>query len=276
MALTMPNLTDNRLVRTFAELRSASRRTVMPFLTAGYPDAETTVALLADFERRGVRICELGVPFSDPIADGPTIQATYTEAIAAGVSSRTVFDVVRRYREGGGAMAIAAMVSFSIVYRHGVEAYVAALKAAGADAMIVPDLPLDEVGAIEPAADAAGLANVLLIAPTTPPPRRVQIARSSRGFIYYVSVAGITGERDRLPEQTVSAVAELREQTDTPICVGFGISRPEMVAGVCRVADGAIVGSAILHRITDSKGAPRGELVERVGGFVGELLAPLR
>ena len=272
----MGPLADNRLVTTFAEFRAAGRRTLVPFLTAGYPDCETTVALLADLEARGVRVCELGVPFSDPIADGPTIQASYTAALSAGVTSDRVLEIVRRYRDGGGGMALAAMVSYSIVFRHGVGEYFAAAKAAGFDGMIVPDLPVDEAGAVEPLARECGLANVLLIAPTTPPARRIEIAAQSRGFLYYVSVAGITGQRDRLPAETAAAVAELRTHTDTPICVGFGISSPEMVAAVCEVADGAIVGSAIIRRITDARDAPRGELVARVGAFVCELLAPLQ
>ncbi|MGB2820324.1 MAG: tryptophan synthase subunit alpha, partial [Phycisphaerae bacterium] len=239
------------------------------------PDAATTEALLGEIEARGVRVCELGVPFSDPIADGPTIQASYTAALAAGVTSRGVLDIVRRYRDGGGGMALAAMVSYSIVFRHGVAEYVASAADAGFDAIIVPDLPLDEAAAIEPIASARAVANVLLVAPTTPPPRQLDIAARSRGFIYFVSVAGITGQRDKLPDETIAAVAELRQHTDTPVCVGFGISRPEMVAGVCKVADGAIVGSAIIRRITDSMDAGRDELVKRIGRFVSELLAPL-
>ena len=271
----MTDLESNRLVRTFAEFRAGGKRALMPFLTAGYPDLDTTVALLADFEARGVRICEVGVPFSDPIADGPTIQASYTDALVHGVTSERIFEAVRRYRDGGGEMALAAMVSFSIVFRHGVEAYLAAAREAGFDGLIVPDLPLDEAGAVAPAAAARGLANILLIAPTTAPQRRIEIARRSQGFIYYVSVAGITGERDRLPPETIGAVAELRANVETPVCVGFGISRPEMVAAVCEVADGAIVGSAIVHRINDAAGAGRSAVVARAGEFVSELLAPI-
>ncbi|HET6429099.1 MAG TPA: tryptophan synthase subunit alpha, partial [Phycisphaerae bacterium] len=147
---------------------------------------------------------------------------------------------------------------------------------AGFDGLIIPDLPLEEAGGLEPVAAAAGLANVMLIAPTTPPERRLEIARHSRGFIYYISVAGITGERAKLPEATIQAVAELRTHTETPLCVGFGISNPQTVAHVCEVADGAIVGSAIVHRITDAKGEPVDALVKRIGGFVGELIAPLQ
>jgi len=271
----MTGLDDNRLVKAFAELRAAGTQTLMPFLTAGYPDLETTEALLVDFESRGVRVCELGVPFSDPIADGPTIQASYTEALAVGMTSEKIFEMVKRYRAAGGELALVAMVSYSIVYRHGVEAYLAAAGQAGFDGFIIPDLPLDEAEEFERLTAAAGLANVMLIAPTTPPPRQLEIAAHSRGFIYFISVAGITGVRDGLPESTIEAVAELRTHTDTPVCVGFGISNAETVAHVCEVADGAIVGSAIVKRIGQADGASPQDAVKEVGEFVGELLSPL-
>lgn len=270
----MSDLKDNRFVRTFAKLRSAGAKTLMPFLTAGYPDMAATGAILTDLESRGVLICEVGFPFSDPIADGPTIQASYTDALAAGVNTDEIFRMIRDYRDGGGRMALAAMVSYSIVFRHGVEAFVAAAGRAGFDGLIVPDLPFGAGDDLAPLAASHGMCNVLLIAPTTSPQRRIAIARASSGFIYYVSVAGITGERDRLPADTVAAVAELRRHSDTPVCVGFGISNPQTVEAVCRVADGAIVGSAIIRRITDArdKNLPRDGLVEKVGDFVSDLL----
>ena len=170
------------------------------------------------------------------------------------------------------------MVSYSIVYRHGVEAYFRDAADAGFDGLIIPDLPLEEASRVGPLASEAGLCNVMLIAPTTPPKRRLQIAGHSRGFVYYVSVAGITGERNKLPEPTVAAVAELRRHTDAPVCVGFGISSAATVQTVCQVADGAIVGSAIVKRIADAKanGMRRTDIVNSVGHFVEELLAPLR
>jgi len=168
-----------------------------------------------------------------------------------------------------------AMVSFSIVFRHGDKKYISSAAEAGFDAVLIPDLPLEEAGKMESLAASQGLANVMLIAPTTPPKRQLEIAKHSRGFIYYISVAGITGERDKFPEDTIRAVADLRKHTDTPICVGFGISKPEMVATVCQVADGAIVGSALVHRIADVKDAPSDKIVKNVGDFVSELLRPL-
>jgi tryptophan synthase alpha chain len=278
----MPPLGNNRLVQAFAALHSAGRKTVVPFITAGFPDLETTAALLNEFVARGVRVCELGIPFSDPVADGPVIQSSYTQALAAGVTSDAIFETVRRFRRSGtdqrgaGEPALVAMVSYSIVFRRGVRGYLADARDAGFDGVIIPDLSLEETDPVEQAARELGICNVMLIAPTTSPRRRLEIARRSRGFIYYVSVAGITGTRDRLPEATIAAVAELRRQVDTPICVGFGISTPEMVAEACRVADGAIVGSAIVKRITEEKDKPRERMVEEVGQFVSRLLAPLR
>jgi len=273
----MGRLKGNRIVATFRQLRDRGKRALLPFLTAGYPDLATTEALLRDISSRGVRVMELGIPFSDPIADGPTIQASYTAALDAGVRSGDVFEMVRRFRSGPAAAetALIAMVSYSIVFRHGPERYLADASAAGFDGLIIPDLSLEEAGELEPMAAGRGLANVMLIAPTTPPDRRLEIARHSRGFIYFISVAGITGQREKLPESTIAAVSELRRQTDTPVCVGFGISTPEMVAGVCEAADGAIVGSAIVRRITDALDQPREKLIADVGEFVGRLLQPL-
>jgi tryptophan synthase alpha chain len=247
----------------------------MPFITAGYPDLETTEALLADFERRGVRICEIGIPFSDPIADGPIIQASFTEALERGVTVAKIFQAIRRYRVGGGKMALTAMGSYSIIFRHGPAAYIKEAAEAGFDGLIVPDLPVEEAGAIEPMLADAGMANILLIAPTTPQQRRLAIAARSQAFIYYISVAGTTGQRTSLPPETADAVAQLRKHTDTPICVGFGISSPETVESICKAADGAIVGSAIVRRITEHKNEPREALVEKVGQFVSELIKPL-
>ncbi len=278
-------MTDNNLVKTLAELRAAGRKTLLPFITAGYPNLAVTAGLLEEFESRGVRVCELGIPFSDPVADGPVIQASYTAALEGGVTGDGIFDTVRRYRAlrqstGGkrGNLALLAMVSYSIVFRRGVAKYFAAAADAGFDGLIIPDLPVEEAATVEPLASAAGLANVLLISPTTSAPRRLEIARRSRGFIYYVSIAGITGERTALPAATIAGVSELRQHTDTPICVGFGVSNADTVKQVCAVADGAIVGSAIVKRITEAaaKNADPAKLVSQVGRFVGELMSPLR
>lgn len=269
-------LENNRLIQTFAALRQAGKQTLLPFITAGYPSLDATEAVLKEFDSLGVKVCELGVPFSDPIADGPIIQASYTEALASGVTMTKIFEMARRFRSAGGKLALLAMVSYSIVFRHGPKEFAQAAAQAGFDGLIIPDLPVDESAPMERIACEAGLALVLLIAPTTPPARQIEIARHSRGFIYFISVSGITGERTKLPPATVQRVAELRTHTDTPVCVGFGISNAESVANVCRSADGAIVGSAIVRRITDHKSAPPAQLASAVGELVKELLAPVR
>ena len=275
MTALVPSLDDNRLVKAFAQARENGKKLLLPFLTAGYPDLDTTVALLHELERRGCKACELGFPFSDPIADGPTIQTSYTQALSAGVTPPGIFEAVRRFRAEGGQLALVAMVSYSLVYRPGVGPWLEQAAGAGFDGLIIPDLPVEEVAAVEPIATKLGLANILLVAPTTPPQRRYQIAGHCTGFVYFVSVAGITGERDRLPEETIQGVADLRKHTQVPVCVGFGVSKPEMVATVCQVADGAIVGSAIVHRITDAKANGQAAVVSAVGDFVAQLLEPI-
>jgi tryptophan synthase alpha chain len=280
-------LADNRLVGVFDELRQAGRKTLIPFITGGYPDAAATTELLGEFESRGVRICEVGFPFSDPIADGPVIQASYTQALAQGASTSSVLQAVEAYRRRGGKMALVAMISYSLVFRRSPGTFLEELRQAGLAGVIIPDLPLEEELALETAAGQvvsmaelagrAGICNILLVAPTSAPRRQAEIARHSRGFIYYVSVAGITGERSALPAQTIAAVQQLRQQTSTPICVGFGISNARTVEQVCRVADGAIVGSAIVRRIQESQkaGVDRAAMVRQAGEFVAELLRPV-
>jgi tryptophan synthase alpha chain len=274
----MSTLENNRIVKAFADLQAEGKKTLLPFITAGYPDLVTTAELLAEIERQGARVCELGIPFSDPVADGPTIQASYTAALEQGVTLAGVLDIVKQYREVGGKLGLLTMLSYSIVHRHGPEAFCAMAAEAGIDGLIVPDLPLEEAERFAEIATAAGLCNVLLIAPTTPEDRKRDIARHCTGFVYYISVAGITGERKALPPETIESVRQLKGELDTPICVGFGISSGEMVKEVCSAADGAIVGSAIIHQITDAinKGLPREELVDAVGSFVGKLIKPVR
>jgi tryptophan synthase alpha chain len=270
------NLENNRLVATMEALRAKGEKTVLPFITAGYPSLEATEALLGEFEKRGGQVCELGIPFSDPVADGPVIQASYTEALSGGLKLKGIFDTVARYRQAGGRMALIAMVSFSIVYRRGVRGFLAEAAEAGFDGLIIPDMSLEDADNLVALCEEANLANVMLIAPTTPMERKLKIASYSRGFIYYISVSGITGERTKLPAETIEAVRQLREHTDTPVCVGFGVSSAELVRTVCTAADGAIVGSAIVHRITDMKDRPVEEMAGSVGDFVAELLSGAR
>jgi len=271
----MPDQTPGpapRLEAMFAELRRQDRKAVAPFVTAGDPDLETTVEVLEALDRAGAALCELGVPYSDPIADGPVIQASYTRALAAGITLEALFAMARK-ATARVSMPILAMVSYSIIFRRGIDRFVADASAAGLAGFVVPDLPVEESDDLEAACSGAGLALVRLVTPTTPPERAEAIARRSTGFLYCVSVAGVTGARTALPEGLVDRVRWLRTKTDVPILVGFGISSPEQAREVAAVADGVIVGSALVRHLSEAAVAPRSELLEGIESTVRGLVA---
>ncbi len=258
----------------FRQLRAEGRKALMPFITAGDPDLAFSAALLQELVRRGCHLCELGIPYSDPIADGPVIQASYTRALAHKIKLAEILATA-----GGVAPTLGAplvtMVSYAIVYRHGLEKYVHDAKAAGIAGAIVPDLPVEESTALARICRATGFNLIQLVTPTTPRERALRIAESSTGFLYYVSVTGITGERGELPPDLIDNVNWLRLQTPLPICIGFGISRPEHVRLLAPVADGLIIGSAIVRRIAAADSKPRKAVLTDVGDFVVEMLAVL-
>lgn len=260
----------NRIDQIFADLRATGRGGLMPFLTAGDPDLATSVGLLPEMAAAGASICEMGIPFSDPIADGPVIQASMHHALTAGFRVEALFEAVAAVRPTL-EMGLVAMVSYSIVHRMGPERFVGQAVAAGFDGFIFPDLPVEEAWPARAACDGHGAIMSLLIAPTTPIERARQIAAASSGFVYVVARAGITGERDELPEGLGERVAALRTATDLPIAVGFGIGRASHVAGVCEVADAAIVGSALVRRIAERRDDGPAAVREAAGSFVREL-----
>ncbi len=259
----------------FAAHRAAGRRAVAPFVTAGDPDAATSVAVLEALARGGASLCELGVPYSDPIADGPVIQASYTRALAAGISLEKVFGIARE-ATARMAMPLLAMASYSLVFRRGIDHFVSDALGAGLAGFVVPDLPVEESDDLDAACRSAGLALVRLVTPTTPPERAAAIAAKSTGFLYCVSVAGVTGARTELPPGLVDRVRWLRSQTDVPILVGFGISSPEQVQAVCEVADGAIVGSALVRLVAEQAAGGGANLTAAVERFVGDLARAAR
>jgi tryptophan synthase alpha chain len=265
----------NRIDRLFSKLRTENRRALMPFLTAGDPDLATTAMLITELVNRGAHLIEVGIPYSDPVADGPVITASYHRALERGVKVAHIFQTLRTLRAEGSARfnetPIVSMVSYAIIHRLGVERYLNDAATAGLDGLIVPDLPVEEARALIDKTDRRGLKLIQLITPTTPRDRAMEIARSTTGFIYYVSVAGITGERKSLPADLVDNVAWLRTQTDLPICVGFGISGPNLVRELAPVADGLIVGSALVRRLAEAINRPRAEVIREIGQFVGEL-----
>jgi tryptophan synthase alpha chain len=264
----------SKIDELFANLRREKRKALMPFVTAGDPDLGFTAAVLKEVVKRGAHLCEVGIPYSDPIADGPVIQASYTRALAHRIRLADILETLGGVT-GELAAPLVTMVSYAIVYRHGLERYVDEVCERGIAGMIVPDLPVEESAELAKICGRCGLSLIQLVTPTTPRERAVRIAATSTGFLYYVSVAGITGERTELPAELVDNVGWLRTQTDLPICIGFGISRPEHVKLLAPVADGLIVGSAIVRRMERAVERPREEVLREVGEYVGELLAAL-
>lgn len=261
----------NRLETAFSTARRDGRKLLCPFFASGYPTLELTARLLKVAQDGGAGCIELGIPFSDPVADGPVIQACFTHALANGVTVDQSLEMVRRARGLGVTVPIVVMVSFSIIFKRGSRAFAKACSAAGVDGIILPDVPLEEAGGVVAAMRAEGLRSSLLVAPTTPPERRAAIARLCDGFVYYVSVVGITGERKQLPADVAAQVGSIRAMTRTPVCVGFGISTAEQVREVAAVADGVIVASAIMRRI----GGMMKESEERIEGEVGAFVRSL-
>jgi tryptophan synthase alpha chain len=269
----------NRIDNLFSRLRTENRRALMPFVTAGDPDLSTTATLISELVSRGAHLIEVGIPYSDPIADGPVIAASYHRALERGIKVSHIFQTLRTLRAEGSARfndtPLVSMVSYAIIHRLGAERYLNEAATAGLDGLIVPDLPVEESDSLRERATRRNLKLIQLITPTTPRERAVRIARSTTGFVYYVSVAGITGERKSLPSELVEAVAWLRTQTDLPICIGFGISGPDQVRQLAPVADGLIIGSAIVRRLAGALNRPRHEVVHEIGQFVGELVKVL-
>jgi tryptophan synthase alpha chain len=259
--------------KVFATLRADGRKALMPFVTAGDPDLAFTGAVLRELVARGASLCEVGVPYSDPIADGPVIQASYTRALDKGVKLAGILQMLGETTPRLSAPAV-TMVSYAIVYRHGAEKYCDDARAAGAAGLIVPDLPVEESPGLAKICAARGLSLIQLVTPTTPRDRAVRICETSTGFVYYVSVAGITGERTQLPPDLVDNVGWLRQQTALPICIGFGISTPEHVKLLAPVADGLIVGSAIVRRIAATD-KPPDAVIKDVGDYLATLVAAL-
>ncbi len=244
MATRIPSKID----QTFTRLKAEKRAAFIPFYVAGDPDLATSEALIRAAAANGADLIEIGVPFSDPIADGPVIQAAYYRALTAGFKVKQLFELARNLRSSGVTVPLVTMVSYSLVYKHGLDIFLKAAKDAGFDGAIIPDLPAGYEGDAVERSAAAGVDLIFLIAPTTPAARRTLIVERSRGFIYYISVAGITGARAALPADLADNVRDIKSRTNTPVCVGFGISRPEQAASVCGVADGAIVGSALVRK----------------------------
>ena len=242
----MPKASD-----VFTAAAEQGRMTFMPFITAGDPDLATTAQVLQGLAESGVDLIELGFPYSDPIADGAVIQASYTRSLESGVTVDGIFTMLKNLPTDQ-MPPIFAMVSFAIVFRFGVGEFLARATASGFSGLIIPDLPAEEAEGFSTLAQQSQLDLVQLIAPTTIPERTQTILNAAHGFVYCISVAGTTGVRNELPPELTTQLRSLREQTKLPLAVGFGISSPDQVATLEGVADGVIVGSAIVRLIADA------------------------
>ena len=265
----------NRLDATFARLRAAKRKAFVAYITAGDPHLRATEKLALELERSGVDVLELGIPFSDPLADGVVNQLAAERALRAGTTLRKLLASVRVMRRRGLRIPIVFFTYFNPIHRYGAARFVRDAATAGVDGVLTLDLPVEESATWRKLMDRTGLCAISLIAPTTPPGRVREIARAARGFIYYVSREGVTGERRSLATGLGRRIALIRHSAGrTPVVIGFGISTPAQVRASASLADGCVVGSAIVRRIAEIGNKP--SLVPAIGRFVRSLTRPLR
>jgi tryptophan synthase alpha chain len=263
----------SRLDATFAALRRRGERALVPYFTAGDPSLAATPDLVLAAARAGADVVELGVPFSDPLADGPVIQRATQRALAGGVTLPRVLECARRCR-AAVEVPLVLLTYYNPVLALGLGRFCAGAAESGVDGVIVVDLPPEEARPLAAAAGASGLDLIHLVAPTSTPARMRRIARASSGFIYMVSVTGVTGARAALPPELRRNLQALRAITTRPVCVGFGIGTPEQARAIGRLADGVAVGSALVSLVERHAGSDR--LLPEVGRFVGALKAALR
>jgi tryptophan synthase alpha chain len=270
----------NPIDSLFVRLRFQKRAAFMPFVTAGDPDLAFTRELLPAAAEAGADLFEIGFPFSDPIADGPVIQASYTRALDKGLKLADVFAALRAVEDEFAktryiiAPPRVAMASYSLVYRKGPGAFIDAAKAAGLSGAVVPDLPVEEADELSKLSRDRDFGLILLVTPTTSPQRAEKVVKACSGFVYVVSVVGITGAREALPAALRDQLARLRTMTDLPLCVGFGVSRPEHVRDLKEIADGVIVGSAVVKKL-EAAATDRAKALAEVCQLVRELRAAL-
>ena len=269
----------SRIATRFAELAAAGRAGFVTYLTAGDPDRETSLELLASLAAAGADVIEIGMPFTDPMADGPAIQAASLRALKAGMTLPAVLDLVRRLRRDDGATPLVLMGYYNPIHSYGSERFLRHAREAGADGLIIVDLPPEEDEELCLPARAAGLDFIRLATPTTDEARLPHVLENSAGFLYYVSVAGITGQKAALAERVAPEIARIKRHTDLPVAVGFGIREPAQAAAIARIADAAVVGSALVDIVQahlDDDGRPTRDLVPAVLAKVKDLAAAIR
>jgi len=262
----------SRIEALFSRTRAAGRTALVPYLTAGDPNLDVTADAVRAAVDAGADAIELGIPFSDPMADGPILQRSALRALAAGTTLTRVLGLVEALRRDVD-VPIVLFGYFNPIFRYGVEPFATAAASAGADGVLCVDLPLEEADDLRAATAASGLDLIALLAPTTPPARVRMIVRRATGFLYFVSILGVTGTRDELPTELPTLVERVRRLTTLPVGVGFGVQTPEQAGWVAGFADAVIVGSAVARRLED---APVADASAAVGTFVAELVDGIR
>ncbi len=263
----------SRIQQKFAELKARGEAALIPFITAGDPDLATTLKIMRELERGGADCIELGIPFSDPSADGPTIQRSSERALKKPVPLPAIFRLVREFRRSSAAPVI-LFGYFNPFFRFGLEKFAREAAGAGADGVLCVDLPPEESGELKRWTDAVDIDLIFLLSPTSGPDRVKLVARQGRGFIYYVSVTGVTGARRSFDDSLRRQVARVRRTASLPVGVGFGISTPEQAAWIAGFADAAVVGSALVEKIEHAKG--NNEKAKQAGAFVAQLKRAMR
>jgi tryptophan synthase alpha chain len=271
--------TESRIDKRFAALKAAGRSAFVAFVTAGDPDYETALEIVKGLPGAGADVIELGMPFSDPMADGPAVQASSLRALKAGMTLAKTLELVRAFRKGDGETPIVLMGYYNPIYSYGVERFVADAKVAGVDGLIIVDLPPEEDDELCLPSLKAGLHWIRLATPTTDDKRLPTVLNNTSGFIYYVSIMGITGTAAVPTDQVREAVARLRRHTELPIAVGFGIRTPEQAGTIAGIADAAVVGSAVVDAVKaglDENGKAKPGLAAKVLALVDSLASGVR
>ena len=263
----------NRIDAAFDRARAEGRAALIVFVTAGDPDLETTAELVPELAAGGADVIELGLPHSDAIGDGPTIQAASLRALRGGVTPAQIFELSRRLREVSEVPLVLMGYANNILAR-GEEPFIESCAAAGIDGLIAVDLPYEEAPVLAAACAAKGVHPILLVTPTSPPERVLRVAQRAAGFLYCVSVTGVTGARKQLPTDLRALVGRIQRVSALPVCVGFGVSTPEQAGQVARFADGVIVGSELVQRVHAA--GSRAEGIAAAGSFVRELSRAVR
>jgi tryptophan synthase alpha chain len=254
----------SRLKDKFAALKKEGRAAFVPFITAGDPDMETSFAILEQLPAAGADVIELGLPFTDPMADGPAVQASSVRALKSGASTVKVLKMVEKFRKKDKTTPIVLMGYYNPVHAYGTAKFVKDVAQAGVDGLIVVDLPMEEDEVLRVPAKAQGVDLIRFVTPTTDDARLRRIVADASGYLYYVSVAGVTGTKSVPEDEVRAALTRIRAATDLPCTVGFGIRSPEQAAAIARIADGVVVGSAIVGRVADNLGHGKDRVVAEV------------